>query len=64
MKFTGKDYGRWVLQTQSGYDSLEYTETPLSFPLGPDDVLVRLYAASLNPRDIGLSQVTDAVVLF
>lgn len=53
------DFSRWVLKNPSGIYSLEYTETPFSSDLGPEDVLVRLYAASLNPRDLVIAEVSD-----
>ncbi|KAF3801478.1 Zinc-type alcohol dehydrogenase-like protein [Colletotrichum gloeosporioides] len=42
----------WVLRTPTGVGSLELQTTSMSFSLGPRDVLVRIRAASLNPRDL------------
>jgi hypothetical protein len=46
--------GHWTLTSQNGLDSLHYDPegTRLEQDLGPDDVLVELHAASLNPLDI------------
>ncbi|KAI1127109.1 hypothetical protein F5Y10DRAFT_200315 [Nemania abortiva] len=62
MSSTTQDYGRWVIPTASGLDSLEYIETPVSFSLRPDDTLVRLHAASLNPRDVAVVKGVGKVV--
>jgi len=47
---------QWILNDQQGFEtSLKY-ETNVPIPskdeLGPHDVLVKLYAASLNYRDL------------
>lgn len=47
---------QWVLTGQEGFEtSLEYQQDisePSVHGLGPNDVLVRMYAASLNYRDL------------
>ncbi|KAL2833736.1 alcohol dehydrogenase [Aspergillus cavernicola] len=42
----------WLLTGQSGTDSLEFTEAHELPPLGENDVLVRIHAASLNYREL------------
>ncbi|KAI4591788.1 hypothetical protein KJ359_012592 [Pestalotiopsis sp. 9143b] len=46
------DSGRWLLRSPYGFENLTYVETSGGEPLGPEDVLVRLHAASLNFREI------------
>lgn len=49
----------WRLRGKKGLDSLEF-ETTVPMPqLGPSDVLVKLEAASLNYRDVLLTQVNN-----
>lgn len=47
---------QWVLNSQEGFEiSLEYQENvtiPLADELGPNEVLVKMHAASLNYREI------------
>ncbi|KAK0370482.1 zinc-type alcohol dehydrogenase-like protein [Colletotrichum limetticola] len=45
---------KWVLRTSAGASGLDFVEGPSSFSLGPKDVLVRIHAASLNPRDLAI----------
>lgn len=54
-----EEFARWVLSTPTGVDALEFVKTPLSFSLGPKDVLVRIHAASLNPRDLAAIHVSS-----
>lgn len=56
---------QWILNDQQGFEtSLKY-ETNVSIPsqdeLGPNDVLVKLNAASLNYRDLVIA--TSAVCI-
>lgn len=51
------DSGRWLLKSPYGFENLTYEETAGSEPLGPEDVLVRLHAASLNFREIYMLKV-------
>ncbi|KAI0866796.1 hypothetical protein F4860DRAFT_3534 [Xylaria cubensis] len=53
-----KSTGQWTLPSQDGYDALQYdpNATKSKQDLGPDDVLVELHAASLNYRDIAVTQ--------
>jgi NADPH:quinone reductase-like Zn-dependent oxidoreductase len=51
----------WVLQDQQGIDSLELVEDHPVSTLGDSDVLVKLYAASLNYRDIVIAKVRSKV---
>ncbi|KAH8165800.1 hypothetical protein CIB48_g2462 [Xylaria polymorpha] len=57
--------GQWTLASQDGLDALQYdpTGTKSAEDLGPDDVLVELHAASLNYRDLAVTQgpLTSAV---
>ncbi|ETS81526.1 hypothetical protein PFICI_06528 [Pestalotiopsis fici W106-1] len=46
------DAGKWVLRSPYGFENLTYEETSENEPLGPQDVLVRLHAASLNSREL------------
>ncbi|KAJ8123701.1 hypothetical protein ONZ43_g409 [Nemania bipapillata] len=50
--------GQWTLASQDGIDALHYdaNSTKSEHDLGPDDVLVELYAASLNYRDLVVTQ--------
>lgn len=50
-------YTRWTLNGQDGVDSLKCGEVELPAKLGEHDVLVKIYAASLNYRDIVLAKV-------
>lgn len=46
---------QWILNSQDGFEkSLEYqqVEIPKISELGPNEVLVKLYAASLNYREL------------
>lgn len=47
---------QWILNSQEGFEtSLEYQENvpvPSQAGLGPNEVLVKLYAASLNYREL------------
>lgn len=47
---------QWILNSQDGFEtSLEYQDNvtvPSAKSLGPTDVLVRMYAASLNYREL------------
>ena len=47
---------QWALTSQKGFESsLEFQENvkvPAADDLGPDEVLVRIHAASLNYREI------------
>ena len=47
---------QWILTGQDGFEaSLEYQENvpiPAAKNLGPDEVLVKLHAASLNYREL------------
>lgn len=51
---------QWILSDQQGFEtSLKYEENirvPSQESLGPNEVLVRLYAASLNYRDLALAE--------
>lgn len=58
MNFQVADFRRWVLRTPTGVGSLELQTTSTSFSLGPRDVLVRIRAASLNPRDLAIINVS------
>ncbi|KAI1743596.1 NAD(P)-binding protein [Xylaria scruposa] len=53
-----KSTGQWTLPLQDGYDALQYDPNAMKSEqdLGPDDVLVELHAASLNYRDIAVTQ--------
>ncbi|KAK2733722.1 hypothetical protein FQN55_003177 [Onygenales sp. PD_40] len=42
---------QWKLVGQDGFDGLKYTEEPVA-ELGDNQVLVKIKAASLNPRDL------------
>ncbi|TRX94882.1 hypothetical protein FHL15_004343 [Xylaria flabelliformis] len=55
---TIKSTGQWTLPSQDGYDALLYdpNATKSEQDLDPDDVLVELHAASLNYRDIAVTQ--------
>lgn len=64
MEYPTDDFGRWVLPTATGIDSLEYVQTPLTFSLGPHDVLVRMQAVSLNPRDLAIINVSTPRISF
>ncbi|KAI0147044.1 putative zinc-containing alcohol dehydrogenase [Xylariaceae sp. FL1272] len=49
---------QWTLKKQEGFEnSLEYENVPITSPgsLGPKDVLVKMYAASLNYRELLIS---------
>ncbi|KAI0481652.1 hypothetical protein F4859DRAFT_529406 [Xylaria cf. heliscus] len=50
--------GQWTLLSQNGLDALQYDPngTKSEQDLGPDDVLVELHAASLNYRDLVVTQ--------
>ncbi|KAI0118935.1 NAD(P)-binding protein [Nemania sp. FL0031] len=50
--------GQWTLASQDGLDALHYdaNSTKSEQDLGPDDVLVELRAASLNFRDLVVTQ--------
>lgn len=61
MTFESQDYARWVLKTPKDFESLEYIETPTSLVPGPEEVLIRLHAASLNPRDLAVVHVSASV---
>lgn len=52
------DFGRWVLDTPTGVNSLEFVEMPLFFSFGLRDVPVRIYTASLKPRDLAVINVS------
>lgn len=51
---------QWILTSQSGFEkSLEYQENvqiPLADELGPSEVLVKMYAASLNYRELMIAE--------
>jgi NADPH:quinone reductase-like Zn-dependent oxidoreductase len=51
---------QWILNDQKGFEtSLKYEEhaqIPDAETLGPNEVIVRLYAASLNYRDLALAE--------
>lgn len=51
---------QWILAGQEGFEtSLEYQQNvsvPSQSELGPNDVLVRLHAASLNYRELMIAQ--------
>lgn len=52
--------GRWVLDSaQEGISSLRYeaSATCEADQVGPDEVLVEIYAASLNYREIAIAKV-------
>lgn len=57
--------GQWTLASQDGLDALQYdpTGTKSAEDLGPDDVLVELHAASLNYRDLAVTQVRAFVFI-
>jgi len=58
--------GRWKLVSQDGIDeALQYDASYIATEahLGPEDVLVDLYAASLNYRDIAIAKVSLFVVI-
>ncbi|KAL4877561.1 hypothetical protein BJY04DRAFT_221932 [Aspergillus karnatakaensis] len=46
---------QWVITGFEGPSSLEYTEAPIP-PLGDNDILVQIRGASLNPRDLLITQ--------
>lgn len=46
------DSGKWVLKSPFGLENLTYEDVTDKEALGPQDVLVRLHAASLNFREI------------
>lgn len=51
----------WVLSSQDGISSLNYVEH-LDLPaLKEDEVLVQIYAASLNHRDLMITKVTRSL---
>lgn len=47
----------WVLTGQNGASSLELIANYELPPLGPNDVLVRIHAASLNYRELVIAKV-------
>ena len=51
---------QWILTGQEGFEtSLQYqtdAKTPQADELGTNDVLVRLHAAALNPRELVSAQ--------
>lgn len=47
----------WLLTGQSGPSSLEFKPEHELPPLGPNDVLVRIHAASLNYRELAIAKV-------
>jgi NADPH:quinone reductase-like Zn-dependent oxidoreductase len=51
---------QWILAGQEGFEtSLEYQQNvsvPSQSELGPNDVLVKLHAASLNYRELMIAQ--------
>lgn len=50
--------GRWVLDSkQKGISSLHYDAAATAPELGPQQVLVRMRAASLNYRDLAIARV-------
>ncbi|KAI1331315.1 NAD(P)-binding protein [Xylariaceae sp. FL0255] len=50
--------GQWTLESQKGLESLHYdaNATESEQDIGPDDVLVELHAASLNYRDLVVTE--------
>lgn len=52
--------GRWVLDSaQEGLSSLHFNAAaPAPVQLGPEEVLVRMHAASLNYRDLVITKVS------
>lgn len=51
----------WVLEDQKGFDSLNLVEGRPIPDLGDSDVLVKLYAASLNYRDLVIAKVSKLI---
>lgn len=53
--------GQWVLDSaQEGIKSLKYdASTAAVTELGPEDVLVKMHAASLNYRDLVICKVSS-----
>ena len=53
--------GRWVLDSkQQGISSLHYDAAATAPELGPQQVLVRMRAASLNYRDLAIARVRSS----
>jgi NADPH:quinone reductase-like Zn-dependent oxidoreductase len=48
---------RWILSSQNGIDSLTFEEIAPVPELGPEDVLVKMHAASINYRDLVITKV-------
>lgn len=61
-----KTYKQWTLHEQKGLESLTYGETtfPKTEEIGDYDVLVKLYAASLNYRDLAITKVSSKLFPF
>ncbi|KAI1340452.1 NAD(P)-binding protein [Xylariaceae sp. FL0016] len=56
--------GSWILVSQNGLDSLEFDPkaTVTEEDLGPEDVLVDLFAASLNYRELATAKVSPTPI--
>lgn len=56
-----KTFKQWTLYEQKGIESLTYGEAtfPKTEELGEYDVFVKLYAASLNYRDLAITRVSS-----
>lgn len=54
----------WLLTGQSGPSSLEFKPEYELPPLGPNDVLVRIHAASLNYRELAIANVHEPLCHF
>lgn len=49
---------RWILPSQNGIDSLTFEENAPIPELGPEEVLVKMHAASINYRDLVITKVS------
>ena len=54
----------WVLNSQNGHESLELKENLPLPPVGENDVLVKLHAASLNYREVMIAKVYNSYPTF
>lgn len=57
-------YIQWTLKGQKGDQSLECGQAELPEKLGDHDVLVKIYAASLNYRDLVLAKVWYHLIIY
>lgn len=54
---TSQTFARWTLNGQNGIESLTCQQIDLTKELGAQEVLVKIYAASLNYRDVAIAKV-------